>query len=246
MSALLQAELLKLRTTRTFAALVAAALVLSLLVVVLVANLGGDFTADEVRDLFTADFTGLFIILLGVIGMAGEWRHRTITSTVLAAPDRIRLLGAKMLAYAAAGALLSLIVTLSIMLVGSIILSARDEETAAVADLVDVLWRNLLVAALVGALGVGIGAVVRNQVAAIVGVLFVAFVLEPTLLGLLPDYGRFGPTQGAPGGIIGAAGFEEEDADELLAPGVATLVMLGWIGALFAAGAARLRGSDLV
>ena len=76
--------------------------------------------------------------------------------------------------------------------------------------------------------------------------LFVAFVLEPTLLGLLPDYGRFGPTQGAPGGIIGAAGFEDEDADELLAPGVATLVMLGWIGALFAAGAARLRGSDLV
>ena len=246
MSPLLQAELLKLRTTRTFVALVGAALALSLLVVVLVSLLADDFTSDDVRELFTADFTGLFIILLGVIGMAGEWRHRTITSTVLAAPDRIRLLTAKMLSYAAAGALLSLIVTLTIMLVGTLILSARGEETAALSDLFDVLWRNLLVAALVGALGVGIGAVIRNQVVAIVGVLFVAFVLEPTLVGLAPDYGRFGPTQGAPSGIIGVAGFDGEDTDFLLAPGVAVLVMLGWIGAFFAAGAARLRGGDLV
>lgn len=246
MSALLQAELLKLRTTRTFVALVAAALALSLVVVVLVSILGDDFTEQDVRDLFTADFTGMFIILLGVIGMAGEWRHRTITSTVLAAPDRIRLLGAKMLSYAAAGAVLSLIVTLTIMLVGTIILSIRDQQTAAVADLVDVLWRNLLVAALVGALGVGIGAVVRNQIAAIVGVLFIAFVLEPTLIGLVPDVGRFGPTAGAPGGIIEASGFNGEDTDFLLAPGLAVLVMLGWIGAFFGAAAARLRGGDLV
>jgi ABC-type transport system involved in multi-copper enzyme maturation permease subunit len=246
MNALLQAELLKLRTTRTFFALVGASLALSLLVVVLVSLIGDDFTDDDVRDLFTADFTGLFIILLGVIGMAGEWRHRTITSTILAAPDRIRLLAAKMLAYAAAGALLSLIVTLTIMVVGTIILSARGEETAAVGDLLDVLWRNLLVAGLVGALGVGIGALLRNQVVAIVGVLFVAFVLEPTLIGLAPDVGRFGPTQGAPSGIIQAAGFSGEDSDFLLAPGVAVLVMFGWIAAFFGAAAARLRGSDLV
>jgi ABC-2 type transport system permease protein len=245
-SALLRAELLKLRTTRTFVALVGAALALSLLVVVLVSILGDNFTQEDVRDLFTADFTGLFIILLGVIGMAGEWRHRTITSTVLAAPDRIKLLSAKMLSYAAAGAVLSLIVTLTIMLVGTIILSIRGEETAAMSDLVDVLWRNLLVAALVGALGVGIGAVVRNQVAAIVGVLFIAFVLEPTLIGLAEDYGRFGPTQGAPGGIIQAAGFDGEDQDYLLSTGVAVLVMLGWISVFFAAAAVRLRNSDLV
>ena len=162
MSRLLEAELLKLRTTRTFFALVGAALALSLLVVVLVSILGEDFTKKDVRDLFTADFTGLFIILLGVIGMAGEWRHRTITSTVLAAPNRLRLLTAKMLSYAAAGVVLSLIVTLTIMVVGTAILSARGEETAAVSDLLDVLWRNLLVAGLVGALGVGLGQQTRS------------------------------------------------------------------------------------
>jgi ABC-2 type transport system permease protein len=246
MSALLQAELLKLRTTRTFLALVAASLALSLLVVVLVSILDDDFTKKEVRDLFTADFTGLFIILLGVIGMAGEWRHRTITSTFLAAPDRLRLLVAKMLSYAAAGALLSLVVTLTIMLVGTIILSLRGEQTADVSDLIDVLWRNLLVAGLVGALGVGIGAVVRNQIAAIIGVLFVAFVLEPLLAGLVPEVYRFAPTQGAPAGIIQASGFDGDDADSLLAPAVAVLVMFGWLTAFFGVAAARLRGGDLV
>ena len=152
MSALLRAELLKLRTTRTFAALVGTALALSLLVVALAAALSDDFTEDDVRELFTADFSSLFILLLGVIGMAGEWRHRTITGTVLAAPDRLRLLAAKTLSYAVAGVVLSLIVTVAIMLVGTLILSGRGETTLGAGDLADVLWRNLLVAALLGAL----------------------------------------------------------------------------------------------
>ena len=52
------------------------------------------------------------------------------------------------------------------------------------------LWRNLVVAALVGALGVGIGAIVRNQVVAIVGILLIALIFEPLLYGLAADVGR--------------------------------------------------------
>ena len=244
MSSLLRAELLKLRTTRTFVALVGVTLALSLLVVVLTALLSDEFAPGDARDLFAADFTGLFIMLLGVIGMAGEWRHRTITGTVLAAPDRLRLMSAKMLAYAAAGVLLSLIVTATIMLVGTIILSSRGFDTAPLSDLVDVLWRNLLVAALVGALGVGIGALIRNQVVAIIGVLVLGFVIEPALFGLAPDVARFGPTQGAPAGIQDIEFFGEDS--DALSPGVATLVMLGWIALFFAAAGVRLRSRDLV
>ncbi|MGI9097982.1 MAG: ABC transporter permease [Solirubrobacteraceae bacterium] len=244
MSALLRAELLKLRTTRTFVALVAAALLLSLLVVVLTAVLGDNFTERGVKSLFTADFTGLFILLLGVMGMAGEWRHRTITGTVLAAPDRLRLLAAKVLAYAAAGALLSLIVTVTIMLVGTIILSVRDQTTVGLLDLEDVLWRNLVVAALLGALGVGIGGLIRNQVVAIVGILVLQFV-EPTLFALVPDVGRFAPTSTAPSGIIQLV-IGDDDPGDLLTPGIAVVVMLGWIGLFFAAAGVRLRRFDLV
>ncbi len=246
MTTLLKAELLKLRTTRTFVALVGAALVLSLLVVVLTALIGSDFTEQDVRSLFTADFTGLFILLLGIMGMAGEWRHRTITGTILAAPDRLRLLGAKVVAYAAAGALLSLIVTVTIMLVGTIILSARGEPTVGVTDLLDVLWRNLLVAALLGALGVGIGGLLRNQVVAIVGILVFSFVVEPTLFALVPDVGKFAPTNNAPTGIINVIPFGDQDISDLLDPGIAVLVMLGWIGLFFAAAGVRLKKFDLV
>ncbi len=244
MSALLQAELLKLRTTRTFFALVGSAAALSLLVVVLVTTIDERLSSDELRDLFTADFTSFFILLLGVMGMAGEWRHRTITSTVLAAPDRVRLLAAKTLSYAVAGAVLSLIVTVTIMAVGSALAAGLDHETVGMSDLLDVLWRNLTVAALLGAFGVCIGALLRNQVVAIIGVLVFAFILEPAVMGLAPDVGRYGPTSGAPNAIMGFESDADSDGD-YLAPAAGVAVMLGWIAAGFALGAALLRKRDL-
>lgn len=244
MSVLLRAELLKLRTTRTFATLVAAALVLSMLVVGLSAALTDEFPGGQARDLFTADFTGLFITLLGVMGMAGEWRHRTITGTVLAAPDRLRLLAAKVLSYAVAGVVLSLIVTVAIMVLGTVILAARDIATLSLGELADVLWRNLLVAALFGALGVCIGGLLRNQVVAIVGILVVGFALEPALLAVVPEVGRLLPIVGLPTAIQDTeAGFPGVD---LLSTAAAVAAMLLWVGVLFAVTAALLRRRDLV
>jgi ABC-2 type transport system permease protein len=243
MRPLLRAELLKLRTTRTFVTLVSVTLVLSLIVVGLTAILADDFTEDSVRELFTFDFSSLFILLLGVTGMAGEWRHRTITSSVLAAPDRSALLTAKVISYAVAGTVLSLIVTVALMALGTVILSIRGEMTLGFADLVDVLWRNLLVAALLGAFGVCVGGIVRNQIVAIVGLLVFAFALEPALLNLALEVGRFGPTTGAPSGIIG---INPVDNGELLSPGIALLVMVGWVGLGFGITAWMLKRRDLV
>lgn len=241
MSRLLRAEVLKLRTTRTFLALTLSALALSLIVVVLTAVLSDSWSEGDVRMLFTGDFTGLFIALLGIMGMAGEWRHRTITSTILAAPDRARLLTAKTIAHLVVGALVSLLVTVFIMAVGTIILESRDLPTADTSTLADVLWRNVLVAALLGSLGVCIGALVRQQAVAIVGLLFLGFVVEPVLLGLAPDVARYGPVVGAPNGIVDIQLGDEDP----LAPGTAVIVILGWLGLLHAAGAVLLRRRDL-
>lgn len=239
MTTLLKAELLKLRTTRTFAALAATAVTLSLLLVALTAALQDD---SDPRTLFTSDFTRFFILLLGAIGMTGEWRHRTITSTVLAAPDRLRLLVAKTLSYSVAGVVLSLVVSVAIMLAGTLILSGRGEPTLDAAGLADVLWRNLAVAAVLGPLGVCIGALLRNQVATVVGLVIVALAIEPNLLYSAPEVGRFGPLFGAPRGILGDVGGD----DEVLATAPALAVSLAWIGAAFAAAATRLRSRDLV
>ena len=48
--------------------------------------LADNFTQERPGGTFSGDFTPLFVLLLGAIGMSGEWRHKTITGTVLAAP----------------------------------------------------------------------------------------------------------------------------------------------------------------
>jgi hypothetical protein len=238
----LRSELIKLSTTRTFIAFVASAVGLSLLIVVLVALLSKHPAEQDVRSLFTADFSSLFIALLGVIGMAGEWRHRTIASTVLAIPQRLRLLTAKMVAYAIGGALLSLAVNVAIMAVGTLILSARGATTLPFTDLLDLLWRNLTVAAFLGPIGVGVGALVRNPAVAIVLILAWGFVVENLLIGLVPSVGRFGFTAGAPAGItrVSPGGLD------LLPTGVALLVMAGWVLLFFMPAAATFTKRDLV
>jgi len=243
MKALLQAELLKLRTTRTFIALVGSAVGLSLVLLVLNTLLTDEFDEESVRFTFAGDFTGLFILLLGAMGMAGEWRHRTITSTVLAAPDRLKLLVAKTLSYAVAGIVVSFVVTAMLMLVGTIILSSRGLTTLPFSDLLDIMWRNLVVSAYLGAFGVCVGAIVRNQVVAIVGLLLYSFAVEFTLFGLAPDVAKYTPINGAPSGIVDVS-FDEGETD-FLDPGVAALVMFGWVTVLFAAGALLLRRRDL-
>ncbi|MEA2228981.1 MAG: type transport system permease protein [Solirubrobacteraceae bacterium] len=243
MTTLLRAELLKLRTTRTFAALAGATLGLSLLIAILTTTLNRGFDDGDLRTLFGGDFTSVFILLLGAIGITGEWRHRTIASSVLAAPDRVRLLVAKTLSCAAAGVVLSLVVSAAIMVAGTLILSGRGEATLGAVELADVLWRNLAIAALLGALGVGVGGLVRNQVVAVTGLFVVGLVLEPALSSLLPEVARFGPVLGAPRGILGGV---DVPKGELLAPGLALAVSVAWAGAAFAAAAASLRGRDLV
>jgi len=238
MTALLKAELLKLRTTRTFAAIVGTAAALSLVLVALGAILGAE---TDPQALFTNNSITYVIVLLGAIAMTGEWRHRTITSSVLAAPDRLRLLTAKAVSYSLAGIVLALLVTVSTMVVGTLILDARGEETLGLGGLADVLGRNLAVAALLGPLGVGVGALVRNQIVTVVGLVAMAAVLEPAVSQVAPEVGRFGPMAGAPGGVLGGA-----DASGLLAPGLALAVLVAWAGVAFAAGAWRLRRRDLV
>ena len=77
-------------------------------------------------DVFTADTSSLFILVLAVVGITGEWRHRTIAGALLAAPDRVRFLAAKTVAFAAAGLALSLATSLTVAVVASVLLSARD------------------------------------------------------------------------------------------------------------------------
>jgi ABC-2 type transport system permease protein len=236
MTALLQAELLKLRTTRTFVAIVGSAGALSLILVVLGAVLGKE---TDPHALFTNTAITYIIVLLGAIAMTGEWLHRTITGSVLAAPNRVRMLAAKTVSYSVAGVTLSILVTVPTIIVGELVLAGRGEATLGAGGIADVLWRNLAVAALLGPLGVCIGALVRNQIVTVVGLVLVAAALEPAVFSGVPEVGRFLPLSGAPGGVLGGT-------DGTLSPGPAVAVLVVWGLAAFAAAAINLRRRDLV
>ena len=240
MARLLHAELLKLRTTRTFLALVGSAVALGIVIAALTASLIKNPTHDNLRDLLLTDTSGLFILILGIVGATGEWRHRTIAGSLLAAPDRRRFLAAKALAHAAAGVLLSAVVSLVVTGLAFAILGARGEPVLGVADVLDVLWRNLLVAACFGAFGVGIGALVRNQPTAIVVVLVTLFVVEPTIQALAPEVGKFGPFLGTTSSFAAS-----NPDDELLPAALGIVLLLGWVTATCAAAAESLARRDL-
>ena len=241
MTALLRAELLKLRTTRTYAVFVAEALAATLLVVGLNAASQKPGHGHDLRNLFAADAAGWFALLLGAVVTTGEWRHRTIAGTFLAAPDRARVLAAKVAVSAAAGIALSFVGTVGSTALGAAILSHRGLHTPDVGMLADILWRNLVIAGLYGAIGVAVGALVRSQPATIAGLLIAALMLEPALLTTVPEAGRFGPLVGAPSGI---AALHTQYTVLLVVP--ALLVMLAWTAAALGAAALRLRRGDLV
>jgi len=245
-SRLLSAELIKLRTTRTFYALAGTAIGISLVITVLIASLSEPTQESVLSDVFQNDASTLFIMILAIVGITGEWRHRTITSSLLAAPDRIRFLAAKVLAFAAAGAVLSLSISIVVAITGYAILGFRDQPTPSIGDVIELFARNAGVAALLGAFGVGVGSLIRNQATAIVAILIFTFVIDPLLAGFAPAVDRFSPVGALPSAIQGLDPADVGSPDVNFLPALAALaVMLVWIGALFAAGGGLLRARDV-
>ena len=168
MTDLLRAELLKLRTTRTFVGITGVAVGTSLLIALLVSILTEPTRDSVIVDVYASDTSSFFVLLLGAIGISGEWRHRTITSSLLAAPQRIRFLGAKTIAYAAAGVVMSLAIAAAVAATATIVLAVRGLPLPGVGELLGQVGRNAILAALLGAFGVAVGGLIRSQIVAVV------------------------------------------------------------------------------
>lgn len=173
----------------------------------------------------------IFAIILGILIMSGEFRHGTAVATFLASPKRARVLGAKLLVAALAAALMQIISVGIAVLAGWYTLSFFDD----VADPSGDVFLNLSLAALLsgavlGVVGVAIGSLIRNQLIAIVSTLVWLFVVEPIILLLFVDAGKWLPT-GAITGML-AIDFQSAafgvDTSDYLSPGVATLVLLAY------------------
>jgi ABC-2 type transport system permease protein len=239
------AELLKLRTTRTFYGLAGAALGLVMLIVVLVLALSDDpFDESDVRSLLsTAGGAGLLVMILGVVASAGEYRHGTIAWTLLVSPVRLRVAAGQAIACALAGAAIVTVAAALTAVVALPWLGAKDAASLSSGDVLGILAGGVLYGALAGAFGAGLGALLRNQVVAVVLVLVLLFVVDPTLTALLDGYDKFS-LSGLQTSITG--GSEEDFGGESMLPfALATLVWVGYTTVLVGAAALLTSRRDI-
>jgi ABC-2 type transport system permease protein len=171
----------------------------------------------------SANATVLFVVL-GIIGTTQEYRHRTATPTFLTSPHRGRVVIAKLLAYLVAAIPMALLVIAVDVLVVTVYAGARGAAPSLSGDNLRVLggaWAALVIYAVIG---VGVGALLRNQVGAIVGSLVYLYVVEPIVSSI-------GAIQGAykwlPGGAVQAI-TSNFQAPELLQPWQGGLLLLGY------------------
>jgi ABC-2 type transport system permease protein len=234
-----RAELLKVRSTRTTLGLLVGMIALTLLIVVLTGVLTktpGLQGKSNQYGLFAVGGVGyVFAALASVLLTTSEYRHGTIRPTFLFTPSRTRVLEAKLIAGALTGIVFGAI-TLGISFgVGSLILSARGVPSAlSSGEMVQLTAGGVGAVTLSAILGIGIGASVRNQVGAIIGLLAWDFVINSLLFGLAPKVGHFMPTPAADA-IMGL----QPSTAHLLGPVDGALVLVGWV-VLFTVAAAVL------
>jgi ABC-type transport system involved in multi-copper enzyme maturation permease subunit len=218
----LRAELFKFRSTRTALGLFAAMLGLVLLVVVLHgAGLPADRLGDVSNQLMIfgrGEFlAALFAALLGALSVTAEIRHGTIRPTFLTTPRRGRVIVAKVLASSLIGAAFGVVACALAAGVGHVALHARGIPVLLDGkDYALLIAGGTAAAALWGAIGLGIGAVVRNQVPTLIGICAWLLFVEGLLVGDVAGVrkiGRFAPGAAAqalsgqyPGVLLGATG----------------------------------------
>jgi ABC-2 type transport system permease protein len=202
---LVRAEFTKLATTRLIYGLAAAMAAFAALTVaanVLDRQGAPPLAADSFPMLVGGPVTLLSgaALLLGILGMSGEFRHQTVTQTFLVTPDRGRVVAAKLVAYPLAGIALALSILAFTAAVAAGWLAAKGITPSLLdARLGRVLLGAVLAAGLCGLLGVGVAALVRNQVAALVAVAVWVVLVEGLLMSLLnaPSLGRWLPSAAA-------------------------------------------------
>ena len=239
---LVRAEFAKLRTTQVWFWLLLAAVAVTVLLLV-----GQLAPSDNVRDyaqavdaLTVSGSAYVVVFVLGVLGVTTEFRYQTITSTVLVTPSRWALITAKLITYALVGAIYALICVVVEMAVALPWLSAKGIDISLTSAHVPRALLGVFAAvALFGIVGLGAGALLRNQIVAVsVGVIFL-LVINNILLAIPGVKHVFPYTPvGAVDSLFIVTGSRDANGVTLLPGGAGVIVLLLWafIPAIIGAG----------
>lgn len=236
MTSLVHAELVKLRSTRMPFWLLLTALglvVLLVLVTVPTGDSSGDALSLHDSDLLArvvAIGTGagqVVVLVIGILSFTQEFRFGTASPTFLVEPARRRVLFAKALALAVVGLVFAAATMALDLALSAIVIHARGGTVSWSGGLVAVLAAAVVVMALYGPIGVALGALVRNQIAAVAGALVWLLAIEGFAVTLLPAIGRWMPG-GATAGLL-QEGRAATTHGALLPVWAGGLVLLGYV-----------------
>jgi ABC-type transport system involved in multi-copper enzyme maturation permease subunit len=248
MSRLIRSELLKQRTTRTSLLLLLSMVGLILLLILLhVFSLSSEHASGVDGQLkivgWGTSIGALFAALLGAMSVTGEIRHGTIRPTFLATPKRERVIAAKLLATALIGIGVGLLaegLSAGIEAAGLAIRGIDIQLTAG--DYLQLLAGGAATGGFFAAIGLAIGALVRQQVGAVVGLTVWLILIETTLIGNVPSAGKFAP--GAAAGAIAGA-IQTQSASKLVTPGIGALLLVLYAATAATAGTVLTNRRDI-
>jgi len=207
MLSLIRAEMLKLRTVRGPWLVLAAGPVLVVAGISGLVVSGGDLhdPATQAKAITHVGLTAIFPLAFGIIAVAGEYRHKTITDTYLSTPARGRVIGAKLLSYALCGALAGVVSTVVALGTAAAWWSAKGApfdwgDTAMWTTIGGgIAWNTSF-----AAIGVGLGALIRNLTGAIAAALAWIALIEGIVGQLIGNLARWLPFYA--GQALGAGG----------------------------------------
>jgi ABC-2 type transport system permease protein len=236
MTALLRSELLKARTVRThlWLALATAALVVIASISVSASTGTINSATDDRAVAQIAAIALVFSLIVGIIVMAGELTHGTVTQTLLATPVRERVMLAKAVVAAmiAVGlALLAELLVLTITVPGA----SLDVHNARL------VFLGILVAApLVAVLGVGLGGIVRSQGSGIAASLVWLLIGEHIVLLIDESASRYSPAR-----AFAALASGERSGHALLGMGAGAAASVVWTLVFVSLGLLVFLGRDV-
>ncbi len=215
MTAIVRSEWIKIRTTMIplVMTLIAVAVNALLLLVIFLSHGGGNdggaafvspgytvpHTTQQLRNLVGSGFQGYILaLLLGVLVITVEFRHKTVTTSFLVTPRRPAFVAGKLIIAALLGIGLAVVMLVTSVVGGGITLAARGGSFSDMLRQVPSVAPGLiLVFALFALLGVGVGSVLTNQVAALIVTLGWFIILEGILVSLVHAAERWVPTGAA-------------------------------------------------
>jgi ABC-type transport system involved in multi-copper enzyme maturation permease subunit len=231
----IRSEFLKIRTTRTLGGLLVGLLLLTGLAMwgtMANATPAELATALSSTHALVAALVAIpaIVLVLGIRSFTDEVRYGSIVPTFLATPDRRRVLAAKFVLIAATSMVFAAVALAFATGFVAVWLTAQGISLAiAWGALAAMTGKVLVITALFSVIGVAVGAVVRHQVAAIVGALGWILIGEALVSAIVPGPARWLP---------GQSGAIALGIDAHTSPVVAGLVFAGW--AVVAASAAAM------